>query len=57
MGDFNLNRIVWNPEPSVDACAPEILVIDCLQDIYYINMLLILLDSWRDRGQRVMTLY
>ena len=34
MGDFNLNRIVWNPEPSVDACSPEILFIGCLQDTY-----------------------
>ena len=38
MGDFNLNRIVWNPEPSVpdglDENAPERLFIDRLQDIY-----------------------
>ena len=38
MGDFNLNRIVWNPEPSVpdglDENAPERLFIDCLQDTY-----------------------
>ena len=38
MGDFNLNRIVWNPEPSVpdglDENAPESLFIDCLQDTY-----------------------
>ena len=37
-GDFNLNRIVWNPEPSVpdglDASALERLFIDCLQDTY-----------------------
>ena len=38
MGDFNLNRIVRNPEPSVpgglDASAPESLFIDCLQHTY-----------------------
>ena len=38
MGDFNLNHIVWNPEPSVpdglDESAPERLFIDCLQDTY-----------------------
>ena len=38
MGDFYLNRIVWNPEPSVpdelDEDAPERLFIDCLQDTY-----------------------
>ena len=38
MGDFNLNDIVWNPEPSVpdglDEIAPEWLFIDCLQDTY-----------------------
>ena len=38
MGDFNLNRIVWNHEPSVpdglNENAPERLFIDCLQDTY-----------------------
>ena len=38
MGDFILNRIVWNPEPSVsdglDESAPERLYIDCLQDTH-----------------------
>ena len=38
MGYFDLNSIVWNPEPQVtdglDASAPEMIFINCLQDTY-----------------------
>ena len=55
MGDFNLNRIVWNPEPSVPDGVGFLLIVSRIH--IYINILPSLLDSWRDSGQHVMTFY